>query len=102
MTPGPNDSNVGVSESSDSSLAVLLSGLRAAGYSSLLLTQTRPERRHATTTAGDMATKTDSRERKYTQSQKQEVWIVKREQKLILYICLKMADISHHKLLVTR
>lgn len=39
LAPGPDDSNLGVSESSDSSLAGLLSGPRAEGYSSLWLTQ---------------------------------------------------------------
>lgn len=55
FAPGPNDSNLGVSESSNSSLAGLLSGLRAEGYSSLWLTPTRPERRRAasTTTPAD-------------------------------------------------
>lgn len=55
LAPGPNDSNLGVSESSNSSLAGLLSGLRAEGYSSLWLTPTRPERRRAasTTTPAD-------------------------------------------------
>lgn len=55
LAPGPNDSNLGVSESSDSSLAGLLSGPRAEGYSSLWLTQPWPERRHAAsaTTAAD-------------------------------------------------